>query len=349
MIVDQMVKIKWAGVNRKHYESLGYDKKGNYFIVNVNDLMKASDVLVRYICDYCNGENQIEENSQWKSYKRLIKQREIINKDSCGNGECKIKKSYEVYIENLIKSKNTFGHKYPQLVEEWSDRNEKSPFEYSVSSSTNKVWWICKKGHEWEETINKRTTSGRNCPYCSGRRVCEDNCLSKINPELASEWNYKKNKNLTPFDVTSGSEKKVWWTCKNCNNNWKAMIYNRTNGSGCPICFESKGEKKIRKYLEINKVELISQKEFKGLIGLNGGNLSYDFYLPKLNILIEYQGEFHDGSNGLYTISNLSMQQEHDRRKRDYSDKNGFTFIEIWYWDYDNIESILENILYNSK
>jgi hypothetical protein len=350
MIVDQKVKVKWAGVNRKHYESLCYKRIDDYFEVNVSDLMKASDVSVLFVCDYCNGEKQIEEKNKWKSYKRLLKQREIINKDCCGNGECKIKKSYEVYIKNLIKSKNTFGDKYPELIKQWSPKNKKTPFEYPFSSSSDKVWWICDKGHEWDETINKRTTLGRNCPYCSGRRVSEDNCLANTDTQLASEWNYNKNKKLTPFDVTCGSEKKVWWICKTCNHEWDSTIYNRTNnGSGCPVCSESKGEKKIRKYLELNCIELIPQKEFKGLIGTGGGLLSYDFYLPKLNILIEYQGEFHDGSNGDYTTANLNAQQEHDRRKREYANKNGIIFIEIWYWDFNNIETILEKNLFNSK
>ena len=32
--------------------------------------------------------------------------------------------------------------------------------------NTKKVWWRCKKGHEWEAVISSRT-AGRGCPYCN--------------------------------------------------------------------------------------------------------------------------------------------------------------------------------------
>tara|TARA_B110000285_G_scaffold180449_1_gene203483 strand:+ start:85 stop:225 length:141 start_codon:yes stop_codon:yes gene_type:complete len=35
--------------------------------------------------------------------------------------------------------------------------------------------------------------------------------LAEVNPELAEEWHPTKNGELTPFDVTKGSNKKVWW------------------------------------------------------------------------------------------------------------------------------------------
>jgi len=75
------------------------------------------------------------------------------------------------------------------------------------------------------------------------------------------------------------------------------------------------------------------------------GLLSYDFYLSHYNLLIEYQGNFHDGSNGEYTQINLENQQEHDRRKREYAKDNNIKLLEIWYWDFDNIEKILKKEL----
>ena len=75
--------------------------------------------------------------------------------------------------------------------------------------------------------------------------------------------------------------------------------------------------------------------------------LSYDFYLPKYNLLIEYQGQFHDGNiTGDYqTEEMLEIQQEHDRRKRQYAIDHNIELMEIWYWDFDNIENILHDRL----
>ena len=55
------------------------------------------------------------------------------------------------------------------------------------------------------------------------------------NIKLKNEWNYKKNNGLNPefFDVSS--RYKVWWICEK-GHEWNAMVYDRTNGCGCPIC-----------------------------------------------------------------------------------------------------------------
>ena len=79
--------------------------------------------------------------------------------------------------------------------------------------SHKKVWWLCKKGHEWEARINNRS-KGSGCLYCSGRIVTKQHSLETLNPELAKEWHLRKNGALMPAAVTPMSGKKVWWLCK---------------------------------------------------------------------------------------------------------------------------------------
>ena len=123
----------------------------------------------------------------------------------------------------------------PKLSKEWHPtKNEKLTPKDVVPGSHKKVWWICKKGHEWEGSISKRN-GGQGCPYCAGKIVSKDNCLMSVNPSLAAEWNQPKNEPLTPKDVTSGSKRKVWWTC-NKGHEWIATICNRSLGTGCPYC-----------------------------------------------------------------------------------------------------------------
>ena len=56
-------------------------------------------------------------------------------------------------------------------------------------------------------------------------------------PELVKEWDWEKNGNLTPDKVTAGSIKKVAWKCfKGEDHEWKAVIYSRSQGRGCPFC-----------------------------------------------------------------------------------------------------------------
>lgn len=57
------------------------------------------------------------------------------------------------------------------------------------------------------------------------------------------EWNWEKNNALgiLPDKITCGSDKKVWWKCKNCGYEWQSDIAHRTNRkTGCPRCARQK-------------------------------------------------------------------------------------------------------------
>lgn len=235
--------------------------------------------------------------------------------------------------------------KFTELSNEWDyDKNNRLPCEYKAFSDEI-VWWKCKKGHEWSDPIIYRTNAkDKSCPYCSHKIASEEYSLVTEYPEIAKEWNYKKNEGK-PSEYLPYSNKIVWWTCKNCDNEWNTAIENRSTGNGCPVCAESKGEQRIRKWLEDYQITFTAQKDYPDLFGIGGGLLSYDFYLPNQNLLIEYQGEFHDGSGAEYTKTNLPTQQEHDRRKKEYARQNDIKLLEIWYWYFENIETILEKEL----
>lgn len=141
---------------------------------------------------------------------------------------------------------------YPKLSEEWhKDKNgELTPFDVTCGSG-KKVWWICDKGHEWEAQIASRVY-GHGCPYCSNNKVLSGfNDLATIRPDLASEWNAQKNKELLPTEVAASSNKKVWWIC-NRGHEWIASINSRFYGNGCPYCSNAKVIK--------GETDLLSQK-----------------------------------------------------------------------------------------
>ena len=61
--------------------------------------------------------------------------------------------------------------------------------------------------------------------------------------DVVKEWNYEKNKNITPEDLLPGMSNVVWWKCSKCNYEWKTRINHRTkDGNKCPKC------SKIEKY-----------------------------------------------------------------------------------------------------
>ena len=135
-----------------------------------------------------------------------------------------------------IEGENDLLTVFPKIAKEWNYKKNKYTPEKYKPFSNKKVWWICEKGHEWEARIAARTLNKRNCPYCSGYKVTEENSIKSLYPELLEEWDYEKNKYIRPEECSPGSEKKVHWICKE-GHEWMASISNRTrHKSGCPYC-----------------------------------------------------------------------------------------------------------------
>ncbi len=150
------------------------------------------------------------------------------------------------YNNKMIDRPLSFASLHPKLAMEWNfGRNKNSPEDYAPLSN-KKVWWKCVHcGYEWEAVIANRSR-GSGCPKCNYRKASENRCsqiiqkkgsLADNHPDLLKEWNYEKNNgHLSPTDVSSGSQKKVWWRCSVCGHEWRSMICHRVRGSHCPKC-----------------------------------------------------------------------------------------------------------------
>ena len=116
---------------------------------------------------------------------------------------------------------------------------------------------------------------------------------------------------------------------------------NHLNKHNCPKCKSSKGEITIRNYLLKNNIIFEEQKRFKEC--KDKLPLSYDFYLPKENLLIEYNGIQHYESVETFGGKKKFLYQQHnDELKREFVEKSGIRLLTISYKDYNIIEKILE-------
>lgn len=179
-----------------------------------------------------------------------------------------------------------------------------------------------------------------------GCNICVKKSVGK-NFQKTHEEYIRRLKDINPYIIPLEeyiqAQTKIKHKCLIDGYEWYTTPTSALSGHGCPICNLSHGEREISKYLDSQMIHYIPQYSYDGLIGIKGGLLSYDFYISSYNLLIEYQGEQHELP--IFGEQQLKVQQEHDRRKREYAKQHGFKLLEIWYYDYDNIEKILKDNL----
>ena len=185
----------------------------------------------------------------------------------------------------------------------------------------------CKYGHTYTTTYGV-IKQGYGCPHCYGNAKLN---LEFIKKEL-SEVGYE-----LIDDVYVNATTKLKMRCEHGHE--FEMSWNKFKlGRRCPICLESKGEEKIRLFFEHNNIDYIPQYRFKDC--KDKYTLPFDFYIPSLNILIEYDGEGH--YKDIY--GNFEGRVKKDLIKTNYCLEHNIKLIRIPYWEYDNIEVILNNL-----
>jgi hypothetical protein len=131
---------------------------------------------------------------------------------------------------------------FPDLAAQWHPiLNGDLTTDRVVAGSREKVWWKCDAGpdHEWQETLDKRTSRQYGCRFCAGKKVSVTNSLATQFPDLVAQWHPTLNGCLTPDQVVARSHTKVWWQCsKEPTHEWYAVIKNRVAGRGCAACAE---------------------------------------------------------------------------------------------------------------
>jgi len=230
-----------------------------------------------------------------------------------------------------------------------------------VDAATNSIRYLCPKHlDKGEMKISLgHLQDGRGCYYC-GREVTEKAHL--INEEQNDQecremcekrgfeykGSFKENgliyiKYICPKHKLAGIQK------------MRKGNMNRDNIIGCPYCFDtkkfifSKGEKKIKETLDSLNIDYLSQYTFNDCRDINA--LPFDYYLPKLNKCIEYDGQHHYFPvtfNGIsYEQAEINHQStlKHDIIKNDFCKKNNIDLLRIPYFEFKNIETLVRDFI----
>ena len=177
--------------------------------------------------------------------------------------------------------------KNSMTFEEYTDKlNEICPTIKCIGGYTNATSPALHKclvdEYEWE-TCPSYIISGSRCPKCRNRLHKSHEefvvAIHDINPEIELIGEFVNMK--TPIKAK----------CLKDGNVWDAHPGSLINGGGCPLCHESIGERAVRIWLEEHNIEYISQHSFSDCKNIQV--LFFDFYLPKLSTVIEYDGRQH--------------------------------------------------------
>lgn len=246
--------------------------------------------------------------------------------------------SIELYVE-LFKAKSNF-----YIYCERADKNNKTILGF-LGSKYKQKFWLVKCTICGSEAVQDMKAFPR-CKNCSE--------ISKTKPfEQFRLEASKKHSNKYSYDSVSykNTSVKTKIFCNKCQMHFWQRPYRHLSGDGCPFCRESKGEIRVAKYLSEKNIIFITQKTFESLRYVNP--LKYDFYIPDLNLLVEYDGEYHfkpvRGSTPEQKQKRLELQQCRDKIKDEWAKANNIPLLRIPYWDFDRIEELIEEFLFSAK
>lgn len=146
---------------------------------------------------------------------------------------------------------------------------------------------------------------------------------------------------------------KLEHTCLTCGNTWNVKPEHILRGVGCPVCVlhskQSSGERYVESFLDAHNFQYAYPKTFEDLRDTK--KLHYDFYVPSINLLIEYQGQQHYYPTLRQTEAKHAQQLGHDKLKREYAKTKGYHLLEIPFIENtpEKVSEYIQNYLANNN
>lgn len=216
-------------------------------------------------------------------------------------------------------------------------------------NAQTKMAYICSKHQDEgvQTIIYNSLQQGHGCRYCGQEKV--NDALKYTFEDVKRDFEAKGYELLETKYVDCHT--KMAYICPKHRDRGVQYIryYALRQGRGCKYCNESKGELRIAKFLDLNNIQYTREQKFEDCKYKKP--LPFDFYLPQLNVIIEFDGEQHFRPVNFNGISNdkakelFQKTQHRDNIKDLYCLKKEIHLIRIPYWDIDSIEEILKKEL----
>jgi hypothetical protein len=181
----------------------------------------------------------------------------------------------------------------------------------------------------------------RRCKKCHIKKRAEKR---KYSFEFVKNYIEKDNKYLLISKSYTNTKTKIEIKCLKCNKNFlMSFSVFKNDGCGCPKCNQSHGESKIEHYLLQNNIKFVPQ--YKTETCKNKRCLPFDFYLPEINKMIEFDGGQHFKANKFFGEKSFEKTQFHDNIKTKYCYNNAIFLLRIAYTEINNIGYWLDKFL----
>ena len=219
--------------------------------------------------------------------------------------------------------------------EEFVKRMKKLNYDFSEAKYINartKVKVICSKHGDFFRTP-KELFECKGCPACGKEKSVENLKRNNLQKQKTTKEFIEESKNIfkEQFDYSEtnyiNAKTKIKLKCNFCGNSFWQNPHTHLSPRGCPYCKQSTGEQIIRNFLKENNVDFEIEYKFEGC--KDAKPLPFDFYIPKLNVLVEIQGEQHYKKMGLETRKRFLLRKHHDWLKRKFARDNGIKLISL--------------------
>lgn len=190
-------------------------------------------------------------------------------------------------------------------------------------------------GYEFYMTPHNFLSNGNRCPKCNGgvRKKTTDYFKSEVEESTEGEYSF--------LDKYQGNNSKSTFVHMVCLKQFTTTPDSFLRGTRCPYCYStSVGERGIEDYLTKINLNFIKEKTFDDLRFKR--KLRFDFYIPLLNLCIEYDGRQHFIPIDIWGgEDSLKENQLRDQMKNDYCQRNDINLLRINYKEKD-IDSVLK-------
>ena len=204
-------------------------------------------------------------------------------------------------------------------------------------NNLGKITITCPEHGDFEQRAHNHSR-GDGCPKCSNNKVLNtEDIIERAVKIHGDKYDYSK--------VVAGKNNtaKITIICEK-HGEFKQTVFTHLEGGGCRKCKESRGESKVRVFLEQNNIEYSPQHRFDDCKDIRP--LPFDFYLPKYHLCIEFNGLQHYKPYSIFGGEKTFIsQKKRDKIKKEYCEQNGIPLLIIKH--NENVKKILDKIIVN--